>query len=100
MIVRIFDTAMEPDNIERAKELFRDVVRPAFEDFDGCLGIDMFIGIDEHSRDLVDVAAISRWANLDSIQAALKSPAYAEALEELRKLFEETPIVRHFEAAD
>jgi quinol monooxygenase YgiN len=100
MIVRIFDTAMEPDDIERAKELFRDQVRPAFADFDGCLGIEMFMGIDEHSRDLVDVAAVSRWESMAAIEKATALPEYEEALKEIRELFQQAPIVRHFEAVD
>ena len=40
-ILRIFDTAMDPSDIERAKELFRADVRPAFDIFEGCAGIEM-----------------------------------------------------------
>jgi quinol monooxygenase YgiN len=100
MIIRIFDTAIEPDDVEKAKELFREVVRPTFQNLEGCEGIEMYLGIDEHSRDLVDVAAISRWESQDAINEALKTPEYDESLRDLRQLFQETPIVRHFEIAD
>lgn len=100
MIIRIFDTAMEPDDIERAKQLFRDNVRPAFESFDGCTGVEMTIGVEEHSGDLVDVASLSRWESLESVQAALATDEYKEALSEIRQLFRQTPIVRHFELVD
>ena len=99
-IVRIFDTAMEPDDIEQAKKLFREQVRPAFEAFDGCTGVEMNLGIEEHSGDLVDVASISRWASMEAIEAAVKSDDYKEALEEIRKLFQRSPIIRHFELVD
>lgn len=100
MITRIFDTAVDPDEVERAKELFRDQVRPAFEAFPGCQGIDMHRGIEEHSGDLVDVAVISKWDSLEVIEAALATPEYAQALAELRTLFRHTPIVRHFETVE
>ena len=100
MIVRIFDTAMDPADVEKGKELFRDKVRPAFDSFPGCHGVEMVIGVEEHSQDLVDVASISRWESLESIEQATTSDEYKEALEEIRKLFQQAPIVRHFELTE
>lgn len=100
MIIRMFDTAVDPDDVERAKELFRTQVRTAFEAFDGCHGIDMYMGLEPHSGGLIDVAAISRWDTRDAIDAAMKTPEYDEALTELKKLFQQVPLVRHFEAVD
>ena len=100
MIIRIFDTAMDPDDIEQGKELFRTTVRPAFEGFEGCLGIEMLLSLDEHAGDLVQVSAISRWDSFEAIEAATSAPEYDAALDELRKLFRQAPVVRHFEAID
>ena len=100
MIVRMFDTAMTPEDIETGKELFRNDVKPVFESFEGCVGVEMVIGVEEHSKDLIDIASISRWESLEAIQAATASPEYAGALEGIRKLFQQAPIVRHFEVAD
>ena len=100
MIVRMFDTAMTPEDIEHGKELFRQDVKPVFESFDGCIAVEMVIGVEEHSKDLIDIASISRWESLEAIQNATATPEYARALEEIRKLFQQAPIVRHFEVAD
>ena len=100
MIVRIFDTAMDPADVEQGKELFRRTVRPAFDAFAGCHGVEMVIGVEEHSRDLVDVASISRWDSIDSIETAISSDEYKGAMEEIRKLFQQAPIVRHFELTE
>lgn len=100
MIVRMFDTAMTPEDIEKGKELFRKDVKPVFESFEGCIAVEMVIGVEEHSKDLIDIASISRWESLEAIQAATATPEYARALEEIRKLFQQAPIVRHFEVAD
>ena len=100
MIVRMFDTAMTPEDVEKGKDLFRDNVKPVFEAFDGCLGVEMVIGVQEHSKDLIDIASISRWESLDAIERATATPEYATALTEIRKLFQQAPIVRHFEVAD
>jgi quinol monooxygenase YgiN len=100
MIVRIFDTTVDPEDVDRGTELFRADVRPAFESFDGCLGVDWLIGAGEHSGDLVEVAAVSRWESVDAIERALKTDEYDRALTEIRKLFQQSPIVRHFESVD
>ena len=100
MIIRIFDTAMDPGDIEKAKQLFRDQVRPAFLGFQGCTGIDMCIGVEEHSGELVDVSSISRWDSIEAVQAAAGTEEYKEALAEIRNLFAQNPIVRHFEVTE
>ena len=100
MIIRMFDTAVDPDDVEQAKELFQTQVRPAFESFDGCHGIDMYMGLEPHSGGLIDVAAVSRWDSRPAIEAAIATPEYDEALVELKKLFQQVPLVRHFEAVD
>ena len=100
MIIRIFDTSLDRDDVELAKELFRDQVRPAFERWNGCHGIDMHISVDEHSGDLVEVAAISKWDSRDHIEKAIAADDYDEAMAELKRLFQQTPIVRHFESVD
>jgi heme-degrading monooxygenase HmoA len=100
MIVRIFDTAMDPADVEKGKVLFREQVEPAFVAFDGCHGVEMILGVEEHSQDLVDIASISRWDSLEAIEAATSSDEYKRALEEIRKLFQQSPIVRHFELVE
>lgn len=100
MIIRIFDTAMDPADVEQAKQLFREQVRPAFLSFSGCSSIDMVIGVEEHSGDLVDVASISRWDSTEAVEAATATPEYQEALAEIRKLFAQSPIVRHFSVVE
>lgn len=100
MIIRIFDTSVHPDDVERGKQIFREQTAPVFDKFDGCHGIDMYIGVEEHSGELVEVVAISRWDSIDDITRAVEAHEYAEALAELKQLFEQAPIVRHFETID
>ena len=100
MIIRIFDTAIDPQETDRARMLHQEVIVPAFTRFAGCHGIEMGLSLEEHSRDLVLLVAISRWDSLAAIQLATSSPEYAEAVSELRTLFQENPIVRHFELTE
>ena len=96
MIIRLFDTTVDPGDVDAGIALFRKDVAPAFDAFDGCHGIELFVGVDEHSGDLVELCAISRWDSRGAIEAAIESDDYARALSEFRKLFQQTPIVRHF----
>jgi quinol monooxygenase YgiN len=98
MIVRVFDTAVEVGDVSQATELFRAQVQPTLEAFAGCHGIEMVVGVEERSGDLVDVLAISRWDSLQAIDEAVGTPGYERAMLELRKLFRRTPLVRHFTA--
>ena len=100
MIVRIFDTSVDPGDVDLAIQLFNDEVLPVFLAFDGCHGIEMLVSVDEHSGDLVQIAAVSRWASTEAIEAATKTNEYEVALSNLRKLFVHSPIVRHFSAVD
>jgi quinol monooxygenase YgiN len=100
MIVRIFNTAVDPEDVDRGKQIFREQVKPVFEAFEGCSGIEWYIGVDEHSADLVNVAALSRWESTDAIERAVASPDYEVALSQLRDLFRQTPIVHHYVAAE
>ena len=100
MIIRILTTAVDPEDIERGKELLKDRVQPAFDGFPGCHGLEVYIGVEEHSGDLIDIAAVSKWDSLDAVQKATTSPEYEDALADLRRLYAETPIVHHYRALD
>src|SRR5437764_1706844 len=100
MITRIYDTSIDPDDRERAEQLFVSHVRPTFERFAGCHGIEMLIGIETRAEDLLEVAAISWWDSMDEIESALSSQEYEVAMAELRSLFVKPPYVRHFERGD
>jgi quinol monooxygenase YgiN len=95
----MFMTAVDPDDIARLKEVFAGVVRPAFQGFEGCRGIELYIGLDEHSGDLADVATLSRWESPAALEQVSANPDYHRALAEINTLFQQAPIVHHFEAA-
>lgn len=100
MIVRIFSTAVDPEEIDQGIEIFKSDVAPAFAGFDGCHGVEWFVGLEEHSGDLVDVTAISRWESVEAIESATAGRDYERALARLRELFRQTPIVHHYRTVD
>jgi quinol monooxygenase YgiN len=97
MIVRAFDTAVDATDVSQVIELFQTQVKPTLEGFAGCLEIEMMVGVEERSADLVDVLALSRWDSLEAIDKAISTPQYDRAMAGLRRLFQRTPIVRHFD---
>lgn len=100
MIVRIFDTAVNPEDVERGTRIFLEQVKPFFDKVPGCHGIEMLIGVEEVAGGVIEVAAVSRWDSLGAVDDAINSPDYEEALAEFRRLFEKTPIVRHYVVAE
>ncbi len=100
MIVRIFDTAVNPEDVERGTQIFFEQVKPFFDTVPGCLGIEMLIGAEEVAGGGIEVAAVSRWESLGAVQDATDSPGYEQALADFRQLFERTPIVRHYEIVE
>jgi len=100
MIIRMFDTAVDPEDVERGKEIFRTKVKPTFDALDGCHGIELLMGLEEHSGGLVDVAALARWDSRDAIEKAMETDEYKEAFADLKELFQQTPIVRHFDTVE
>jgi quinol monooxygenase YgiN len=100
MIVRMFSSALDPDDVARAKRLFAETVRPTFQQFGGCIGIEMYVGLEEHSADLIDVATLSRWESRDAMEQASSSSEYDRSLAEIKTLFQQSPIIRHFETVE
>ena len=100
MIVRIFSTAVDPEDVDRGNEIFKAEVAPVFGDFPGCHGIEWFVGLEEHAGDVVDVTAISRWDSMEDIEKATATRDYDQALAKLRELFRQTPIVHHYRTLD
>ena len=100
MIVRVFDSAVDPADVEEGKEIFRTEVRPVFEGLEGCHGIELQLSLEERSGDLVEIAVVSRWESMEQLEAALATPEYEEALRRWSKLLQKTPLVRHFETVD
>ena len=100
MIVRLTQVAIDPQDTSEAIEAFTSKVRPAFERFEGCEGIEMHIGIDEHSGDQVEIVTFSRWTSRAALEEAQSSGDYAEAMEHIRPLFHQSPIIHHFEPVE
>ena len=94
--VRLFQTAVDPSEVDAIQKLFDDDVRPAFEQADGCEGIDLLINTEHNAGGLVDGCAMSRWESLEHLEAALESRPVREALVRVLGLLRQEPVTRTY----
>jgi|SRR5688572_27548348 quinol monooxygenase YgiN len=99
MIIRVTDTAIDPEDLDRCTQLLGDRIAPALSQLSGSRGIEIHVRVDERHGDLVEIATVSRWDDRDAMEAAIRSEEYTDAMAEFRPLFQQAPIVRIFEVA-
>jgi len=99
MIIRVTDTAIDPEDLDRCTQLLVDRIAPALSQLSGSRGIEIHVRVDERHGDLVEIATVSRWDDRDAMEAAIRSEEYTDAMAEFRPLFQQAPIVRIFEVA-
>ncbi|MGH2774375.1 MAG: antibiotic biosynthesis monooxygenase family protein [Actinomycetota bacterium] len=100
MIIRVTDTAIDPEDLDRCTTMLRERISPALGSLSGSRGIEIHVRVDERHGDLVEVAIVSRWDHRDAMELAVRSDEYTDAMAEFRPLFQQAPIVRIFEVAD
>jgi quinol monooxygenase YgiN len=95
--LRLFQTAVDPADIDEVTRLFEDDVKPVFAAFDSCLSIELVVHVEKNAGGLVDGAAVSRWTSIEAMEEALASRQVAEALIRVRQLLRQEPISKVFE---
>ena len=95
--LRIFQTQIDPADVDTARRLFEEDVRPVFAELSGCLSIELVVSVDRNAGGLVEGCAISRWASLDDLDAALDSRDTAEAGVRIRQVLRQEPVTKVYE---
>ena len=95
--LRLFQTAVDPADVDEVTRLFQDDVKPVFAAIEGCVSIELVVSIEKNAGGLVDGAALSRWSSIEAMEDALESRAVAEALIRVRELLRQEPISKVFE---
>jgi quinol monooxygenase YgiN len=90
--LRLYQSAVDPADVEEMHRLFVDDVLPAFGTCPGCLGIELAVTVEPNAGGLVEGAAISRWASLEEMAAAMASHEIQEALVRVRQLLRQEPV--------
>lgn len=96
-LLRLFQSAVDPADVDAVRKLFNDDVAPAFRHLPGCLGIELVIGIETNAGGLVEGAAISRWSSREAMEKALASREVREGLVRILTLLRQEPVTRLFE---
>ncbi len=92
--LRLFQSAVDPDEVVELRRLFLDDVRPAFAVVPGCLGIELAVSDHSNAGGLVDVDAISRWSSADEMDAGIASRPIQEAVVRFRSLLRQEPVAK------
>ena len=95
--LRLFQTAVDPADVDEVTRLFEDDVKPVFAAIAGCVSMELVVSVDKNAGGLVDGAALSRWSSIEEMDAALESREVAEALIRVRQLLRQEPISKVFE---
>jgi quinol monooxygenase YgiN len=90
--LRLYQSAVDPADVEEMQRLFVDDVLPAFGACPGCIGIELAVTVEANAGGLVEGAAISRWASLEEMAAAMASHEVQEALVRVRQLLRQEPV--------
>jgi quinol monooxygenase YgiN len=90
--LRLYQSAVDPADVNEMRRLFVDDVVPAFAHCQGCLGIELTVSVERNAGGLVEGAAISRWSSLDAMAAAMASHGVQEALVRVRQLLRQEPV--------
>lgn len=95
--IRLFQSAVDPSEVEQVRRLFDDDVKPVFAAIDGCEWIELLINVEHNAGGLVEGCAMSRWTTHEQLEVALGSRPVLEALVRVRALLRQEPVTKTYE---
>lgn len=98
--LRLYQTAIDPADVEEARRLFADDVRAAFDETDGCLAVELLFSGEKNAGGLMEAAVMSRWESLEAMERAMSSRPVNEGIVRFRQLFRQEPVAKVFETAE
>lgn len=96
-VLRMFQTAVDPADLDALRRLFADDILPVYRDFTGCVSIELVLSMEHHPGGLLECATVSRWEHLEAMDDAIGSRAAKEAQVRILELLRQEPLVRVFE---
>jgi hypothetical protein len=97
VFVRLFTSAIDPNDLSEVRRIFEEDIRPVFESFPACESMELLLGTDRNAGGLVDAAALSRWKTHDGLTAAIESRGVAESMVRILPFLKLEPVIRMFE---
>lgn len=97
MFVRMFVSAVDPEDIPRIQEMFHDDVKPALLKQPGCESVELVANVSRSAGGLIEGAAISRWRTREELERALEQREVQESIVRVRELLRLEPITKVYE---
>ncbi len=95
--VRLYQSAVDPDDVDEVRRLFAADVAPVFAACPGCISVELGVSADVNAGGLVEGAAISRWSSLEQMEAAFGTREVSEAIVRVRQLLRQEPVSKVLE---
>lgn len=96
-VVRMFQTAVDPADLDQMCRFFSDDILPIFRETAGCLSMELVMSVEHNPGGLLECAAVSRWDSAASMESAMASRAAKEAQVRIFELLRQEPVVRVFQ---
>lgn len=96
-VLRLFQTAIDPNDVDTVRRLFTEDVLPLYAGLPGCLGVELVMSVESSAGGLIEGAALSRWASLEDMERAVGSRPVGEAQVRILQLLRQEPVIRVYE---
>ena len=98
--VRLYQSAVDPADVDEVRRFFNDDVKPVFDAIEGCEAIELLVSVTGNAGGLVEGCALSRWRSLEDLEAALATRPVQEALVRVATMLRQEPVTKTFEVLD
>jgi len=95
--LRLYQSAVDPADLEELRRLFHDDVLPAFAAVEGCLSLELVVSSEKNAGGLVEAGVVSRWSSVPAMDTAIASRSVREGVVRLRELLRQEPVAKVFE---
>ncbi len=95
--LRLFQSTIDPADVDRVRQLFADDVIPVYDQLPGCLGVELVMRTEPNAGGLIEGGALSRWESRHAMEEAVASRPAQEAQVRILELLRQEPVVRVFE---
>ena len=95
--LRIYQSSVDPSDVDAVRRLFSDDVKPVFKSCKGCLSMELAVNVEPNAGGLVEGAAISRWESLEAMTEAMSTREVKEAIVRVRELLQQEPVSKILE---
>ncbi len=99
-LLRLYQSAADPADIDEVRRLFLEDVRPAFTSRPGCISMELAVNVEASAGGLVEGAALSRWASAAAMEDAIASREVQEALVRVRQVLRQEPVIKVLEVLE